>query len=348
MSGTHLVAGDYRWGKNPLRSFPSEYSPATMSTWAYLSPATCRWDTFPQRHVAGENPDMSPGKRAIVVVSGGLHIRLTANAFALLERFPSAMLAIGYLAPLVVFSGEYRFGGTPLFDLGGRTYFLFLGTYFPLQCSSAQFHRTPSESSSPPFSDRTIVAIFLVGFPGFFAGGEGKPMGLFFLGPPLFTLAVFMATAKFVHPLWITDDFREANWSWMSFHATILLKAFECQAIFAQKLQGLSVPKVQNIVCFTLSASAYNFEMGWITIPKQLLPHNLTSNLTPWKLGTLPPALVAFMGQVQAIEPWWNILGLGYQKNTSIESVHKVVVIHYNDRSKPWLQTGYKHPLVLL
>ncbi|GKA82391.1 putative ribonuclease H-like domain-containing protein [Tanacetum coccineum] len=32
MSGTHLVAGDYRWGKNPLRSFPSEYFPAT-----------CRW-----------------------------------------------------------------------------------------------------------------------------------------------------------------------------------------------------------------------------------------------------------------------------------------------------------------
>ncbi|GKE47876.1 hypothetical protein Tco_1479134 [Tanacetum coccineum] len=26
MSGTHLVAGDYRWGKNPLRSFPSDKS----------------------------------------------------------------------------------------------------------------------------------------------------------------------------------------------------------------------------------------------------------------------------------------------------------------------------------
>ncbi|GKF90821.1 hypothetical protein Tco_0274522, partial [Tanacetum coccineum] len=25
-------------------------------------------DSFPQRHVAGESPDMSPGKRAIVVV----------------------------------------------------------------------------------------------------------------------------------------------------------------------------------------------------------------------------------------------------------------------------------------
>ncbi|GJY45882.1 CRAL-TRIO domain-containing protein [Tanacetum coccineum] len=42
MSGTHLVAGDYRWGKNPLRSFPNEHSPAT-SRWGYLSPATCRW-----------------------------------------------------------------------------------------------------------------------------------------------------------------------------------------------------------------------------------------------------------------------------------------------------------------
>nr|GFD52250.1 hypothetical protein [Tanacetum cinerariifolium] len=50
--------------------------------------------------------------------------RLIVNAFTLLERFPPAMLAIGYLAPLVVFSGEYHFGGTPLLDLGGRTYFL--------------------------------------------------------------------------------------------------------------------------------------------------------------------------------------------------------------------------------
>ncbi|GKA82232.1 hypothetical protein Tco_0788980 [Tanacetum coccineum] len=41
MSGTHLVAVDYRWGKNPLRSFLSEHSPTT-SRWGYLSPATCR------------------------------------------------------------------------------------------------------------------------------------------------------------------------------------------------------------------------------------------------------------------------------------------------------------------
>ncbi|GJZ06629.1 hypothetical protein Tco_0540422 [Tanacetum coccineum] len=64
MSGTHLVAGDYRWGKNPLRSFPSEYSPATCR-WGYLSPATCRWGYLSPatcrwgkpRHVAREKGD---------------------------------------------------------------------------------------------------------------------------------------------------------------------------------------------------------------------------------------------------------------------------------------------------
>ncbi|GKG66611.1 hypothetical protein Tco_0709505, partial [Tanacetum coccineum] len=34
-------------------------------------------DSFPQRHVAGESPDMSPGKRAIVVVNKGIVDRLS-------------------------------------------------------------------------------------------------------------------------------------------------------------------------------------------------------------------------------------------------------------------------------
>ncbi|GKE80581.1 hypothetical protein Tco_1550581, partial [Tanacetum coccineum] len=58
MSGTHLVAWDYRWGKNPLRSFPNEYSSAT-SRWRYLSPATCRWGK--PRHVAREKGDCRSG-----------------------------------------------------------------------------------------------------------------------------------------------------------------------------------------------------------------------------------------------------------------------------------------------
>ncbi|GMH15694.1 hypothetical protein Nepgr_017535 [Nepenthes gracilis] len=46
---------------------------------------------------------------------------------------------------------------------------------------------------------------------------------------------------------------------------------------------------------------------------------NLKSNLMLWKLGTLPPALIAFKGHVHPIDPSWHMLGLGYQNKTNIE-----------------------------
>ncbi|KAK6129305.1 hypothetical protein DH2020_037014 [Rehmannia glutinosa] len=70
---------------------------------------------------------------------------------------------------------------------------------------------------------------------------------------------------------------------------------------------------------------------------------NLKSNLTLWKLGTLPPALIAFRGHVHPIEPSWHMLGLGYQNKTNIENVKKAAVIHYNGQSKPWLEIGFEH-----
>ncbi|CAM8973407.1 unnamed protein product [Rhodiola kirilowii] len=70
---------------------------------------------------------------------------------------------------------------------------------------------------------------------------------------------------------------------------------------------------------------------------------NLKSNLTMWKLGTLPPALIAFKGHVHFIDPSWHLLGLGYQSKTSIEDVNKAAVIHYNGQSKPWLEIGFEH-----
>ncbi|KAH7554512.1 hypothetical protein JRO89_XS12G0229500 [Xanthoceras sorbifolium] len=69
---------------------------------------------------------------------------------------------------------------------------------------------------------------------------------------------------------------------------------------------------------------------------------NLRSNLTMWKLGTLPPALIAFKGHVHPIDSSWHMLGLGYQNKTNIESVKKAAVIHYNGQSKPWLQIGFE------
>ncbi|XP_042517868.1 probable galacturonosyltransferase 13 isoform X2 [Macadamia integrifolia] len=73
------------------------------------------------------------------------------------------------------------------------------------------------------------------------------------------------------------------------------------------------------------------------------LKENLNSNLTLWKLGTLPPALIAFKGHVHPIDPSWHMLGLGYQNKTNIESVKMAAVIHYNGQSKPWLEIGFEH-----
>ncbi|XP_008785954.2 probable galacturonosyltransferase 13 [Phoenix dactylifera] len=70
---------------------------------------------------------------------------------------------------------------------------------------------------------------------------------------------------------------------------------------------------------------------------------NLKSNLTLWKLGTLPPALIAFRGNIHPIDPSWHMLGLGYQEKTDLDSVSKAAVIHYNGQCKPWLEIGYKH-----
>ncbi|KAF9626520.1 hypothetical protein IFM89_034454 [Coptis chinensis] len=73
------------------------------------------------------------------------------------------------------------------------------------------------------------------------------------------------------------------------------------------------------------------------------LKENLRLNLTMWKLGTLPPALIAFKGYVHAIDSSWHLLGLGYQNRTNTESVKKAAVIHYNGQSKPWLEIGFEH-----
>ncbi|XP_055827452.1 probable galacturonosyltransferase 13 isoform X1 [Solanum dulcamara] len=73
------------------------------------------------------------------------------------------------------------------------------------------------------------------------------------------------------------------------------------------------------------------------------LKENLKSKLTMWKLGTLPPALIAFKGHVHPIDPSWHMLGLGYQNKSNIDKVKKAAVIHYNGQSKPWLELGFEH-----
>lgn len=71
------------------------------------------------------------------------------------------------------------------------------------------------------------------------------------------------------------------------------------------------------------------------------LKENLNSNLTLWRLGTLPPALIAFNGHVHPINPSWHMLGLGYQTDTNLNNVRKAAVIHYNGQAKPWLDIAF-------
>ncbi|KAF8660149.1 hypothetical protein HU200_057710 [Digitaria exilis] len=79
---------------------------------------------------------------------------------------------------------------------------------------------------------------------------------------------------------------------------------------------------------------------------------------TLWKLGSLPPGLLAFYGLVEALDPKWHVLGLGY---TTVDpaTIKEGAVLHYNGNMKPWLKIGmdkykgfwdsyvdYSHPLI--
>ncbi|GJT25059.1 hypothetical protein Tco_0894996 [Tanacetum coccineum] len=57
-----VIVPTRRCGRLSWERIPYETSPASIPERQVTG------NTFPQRHVAGENPDMSPGKRAIVVV----------------------------------------------------------------------------------------------------------------------------------------------------------------------------------------------------------------------------------------------------------------------------------------
>eukprot|EP00253_Pinus_taeda_P001976 PITA_01976 len=71
------------------------------------------------------------------------------------------------------------------------------------------------------------------------------------------------------------------------------------------------------------------------------LKENLNSKLTLWRLGTLPPALIAFNGHVHPIDPSWHMLGLGYQSKSNQDSLQTAAVIHYNGQAKPWLDIAF-------
>ncbi|KAK6123165.1 hypothetical protein DH2020_043093 [Rehmannia glutinosa] len=62
------------------------------------------------------------------------------------------------------------------------------------------------------------------------------------------------------------------------------------------------------------------------------------SDKSLWKLGTLPPGLLAFYGLTEPLDRRWHVLGLGYDMNIDNRLIETAAVIHYNGNMKPWLK----------
>ncbi|KAK1308073.1 putative galacturonosyltransferase 12 [Acorus calamus] len=116
--------------------------------------------------------------------------------------------------------------------------------------------------------------------------------------------------------------------SYLNFSHPLILENFdpdECAWAYGMNVFDLEAWKRTNI------SQTYHH---WLHM-------NLESQLSLWQLGTLPPALIAFHGQVHVIDPYWHMLGLGYQDNTSVSDAEQAAVVHFNGRGKPWLDIAF-------
>ncbi|EYU19206.1 hypothetical protein ABFS82_13G173600 [Erythranthe guttata] len=116
--------------------------------------------------------------------------------------------------------------------------------------------------------------------------------------------------------------------SYLNFSHPLIANSFnpnECAWAYGMNIFDLEAWRRTNI------SRTYHF---W-------LEENLKSDLSLWQLGTLPPGLIAFHGHVHVINPFWHMLGLGYQDNTTIADAESAGVVHFNGRAKPWLDIAF-------
>ena len=67
---------------------------------------------------------------------------------------------------------------------------------------------------------------------------------------------------------------------------------------------------------------------------------NRESGFRLWQMASLPPALIAFDGRVQAIEPLWHLPGLGWRVPDP-EVARFSAVLHFSGPRKPWLEVAF-------
>ncbi|KAF8047322.1 hypothetical protein N665_3094s0001 [Sinapis alba] len=118
--------------------------------------------------------------------------------------------------------------------------------------------------------------------------------------------------------------------SYLNFSNPIIARNFdpeECAWAYGMNVFDLPAWRKTNI-----SSTCYNW-----------LDENLKSDLSLWQLETLPPGLIAFHGHVLTIDPFWHMLGLGYQETTSFSDAESAAVVHFHGRAKPWFDIAFPH-----
>ncbi|AES92758.2 probable galacturonosyltransferase 12 [Medicago truncatula] len=116
--------------------------------------------------------------------------------------------------------------------------------------------------------------------------------------------------------------------SYLNFSHPLISKNFdpnECAWAYGMNILDLEAWRKTNI--------SYTYHY-WVE-------QNIKSDLSLWHLGTLPPGLIAFHGNVHTIDPFWHMLGLGYQENTNLVDAKNAGVVHFNGWAKPWLDIAF-------
>ncbi|CAO2166252.1 unnamed protein product [Urochloa humidicola] len=70
------------------------------------------------------------------------------------------------------------------------------------------------------------------------------------------------------------------------------------------------------------------------------LQKNRESGFRLWEIASLPPALLAFDGRVQAVEPLWHLPGLGWRVPDP-ELLRFSAILHFSGPRKPWLEVAF-------
>ncbi|WVZ68972.1 hypothetical protein U9M48_017843 [Paspalum notatum var. saurae] len=88
------------------------------------------------------------------------------------------------------------------------------------------------------------------------------------------------------------------------------------------------------------SKCAWSWGVSIVDLDAWRRTNNRESSFRLWQMASLPPALIAFDGRVQEIEPLWHLPGLGWSVPDP-ELVQFSAVLHFSGPRKPWLEVAF-------